>query len=43
MVLGNDLLKKGVKTKKGKGLKTALIDYIYYELIINRNILDNRI
>jgi hypothetical protein len=41
--LGNDLLKKGFKTKKGKGLKTALIDYICYELVINRNALDNRI
>jgi DNA-binding Xre family transcriptional regulator len=43
VALGNDLLKKGFKTKKGKGLKTALIDYICYELIINRNALDNRI
>jgi len=42
-VLGNNLLKKGFKTKKGKGLKTALIDYIYHKLVINRNILDNRI
>ena len=41
--LRNKLLKKGFKTKKGKGLKMALIDYIYYKLIINRNILDNRI
>ena len=43
IALGNKLLKKGFKTKKGKGLKTALIDYICYELIINRNALDNRI
>ena len=43
IVLGNKLLKKGFKTKKGKGLKTALIDYICYELVIDRNALDNRI
>ena len=41
--LRNELLKKGFKTKKGKGLKTALIDYICYELVIDRNALDNRI
>ena len=43
VALGNELSKKGFKTKKGKGLKTALIDYICHELVIDRNALDNRI
>ena len=41
-MLRNKLLKNSFKTKKGKGLKTADIDYICYKLIINRNILNLR-
>ena len=41
-MLRNKFLKNGFKTKKGKGLKTAVIDYIYYKLVINKNILDLR-
>ena len=41
--LENKFLKKGFKTKKGKGLKMAIINYICHELVINRNALDNRI
>ena len=42
-MLENEFLKKGFETKKGKGLKMAVIDYICHELVINRNALDNRI
>ena len=42
-ILENKFLKKGFKTKKEKGLKMAVIDYICHELVINRNALDNRI
>ncbi|XTI96197.1 hypothetical protein V2W45_1337275 [Cenococcum geophilum] len=40
--LKTELRLKGCPTAKGKGLKSAMIQYIYRELVIERNILDYR-
>jgi len=40
--LKTELRLKGYPTIKGKGLKSVIIQYIYRELVIERNILDYR-
>ena len=40
--LKTELKLKGCPTAKGKGLKSAIIQYIYRELVIKRNVLDYR-